>query len=86
MIALLRQVADPGHGRGRAVGGDAHAPHHDRHAGRARLFVEDERRVGLPVHAARRRAAGAPTRSSTRTRDDIGQRSTADLDVLLAEC
>ena len=68
MIALLRQVADPGYGRRRALGGDAHAPDHDRDDDRARLLVEAERRVGLPVTCCATRGGGRPAPSSTRMR------------------
>src|SRR5262249_6163553 len=39
------------------MGGHAHPPHHKRRDGRARLFLQAQRRVGIPVHVARRGAA-----------------------------
>ena len=78
MIALLRQVADPGLGRGCALGRHAHAPDHDRRDDRARLFVEAQRRVGLPRDAARRRAprgGRVPRRACRRHRTAFDHRS-----------
>ena len=83
MIALLRQVADPGRRRGRALGRHAHPPHRQRRHGRARLFLEAQRRMGVSVHAARRGPPRAPRRSCDAHGDDLGRRSTLDLDVLL---
>src|SRR5262249_31541428 len=45
--------------RERQMGGYAHPPHLQRRDGRARLFFEAQRRVGIPVHVARR---GPPAR------------------------
>ena len=58
MIALLRQVADPGQRRC-AVGGYAYSLVATEAMADLGSFVQDERRVGLPVHAAgpRRRSA-----------------------------
>ena len=53
MIALMRQMADPGSWRGRAMGGHAHAPDHDRHDDRARLLLQAQRRAGIPLLVAR---------------------------------
>ena len=51
-------AAAPGGGprtrRGRALGRNAHAPDHDRHARGLRCVVEDERRVGVRLTAERR--------------------------------
>ena len=54
MMALLRKVASAGDGEGRALG--AYARPHDpqRHAGRARLLLEAQCRMGVPHPAARR--------------------------------
>ena len=57
MIALLRQVAHSGDCRERQMGGHAHPPRLQRGHGRAWLFLQAQRRVGIPVHAARRGAA-----------------------------
>ena len=85
MIALLRQVADPGSGEGaRWAGMRTH-----------RIMTEMMTDLGYSskMNAERpflemlrdegRRAAGAFLDAHA---DDLGQRSTADLDVLLAEC
>jgi NTE family protein len=45
--------------RVRKMGGHAHPPHLQRDDGRARVFLQAQRRVGIPMHAARR---GAPRR------------------------
>ena len=66
MIALLRQVAQPGRQRRRALGRHAHPPHRERGDGRARLLLQAQRRVGLPLHAARRRAPNRRAPSLTR--------------------
>ena len=77
------QGGRPGPRRRRAVGRHAHPPHRHRPRDRARLDLEDDHRMALPVRAARRRAAHAPSCSSTRMRDDLGKRSTLDLDAML---
>ena len=85
MIALLRQVADPGIGRGRALGGmRTHRIMtemmtdlgYSSKMNAERAFLEMLRDEG-------RRAAGAFLDAHA---DDLGHRSTADLDALLAEC
>ena len=53
MIALLRQVADPGNGRRRPLGADAHPPDHDEHVGRVWRVFETQRRVGLRFPSTR---------------------------------
>ena len=56
MIALLRQVADPGHGEGARWARNAHAPDHDRHARGLRRVVEAQCRVGVRLDAEGRGA------------------------------
>ena len=53
MIALLRQVANPGDCEGALVGRHAHPPHRERADDRARLFLQAQCRMGFPLHAAR---------------------------------
>src|SRR5438132_8604805 len=48
MIALLRQVAQPDKFRERQMGRHAHPPDLQRDDGRARLFLQAQRRVGIP--------------------------------------
>jgi NTE family protein len=85
MIALLRQVADPGSGEGaRWAGMRTH-----------RIMTETMADLGYSskmngewaflsmLRAEGRRAAGAFLDAHG---DDLGQRSTADIDALLAEC
>ena len=86
MIALLRQVADPGTRRRRALGADADPPDHDRHAGAVRRLLEAQCRMGIRHHVARRGSPRRRANFSRSTASDLGERSTADLDVLLAEC
>src|SRR5262247_292112 len=85
MIALLRQVADPGSGEGaRWAGMRMHRVMtemmtdlgYSSKLNAERAFLQMLRDEG-------RRAAGAFLDAHA---DDLGQRSTADLDVLLAEC
>ncbi len=85
MIALLRQVADPGSGEGaRWAGMRTHRIMTEMMAdlgysskmNAERAFLDMLRQEG-------RRAAGAFLDAHA---DDIGHRSTADIDVLLAEC
>jgi NTE family protein len=84
MIALLRQVADPGSGEGaRWAGMRAH-----------RIMTEKLAELGASsklnaewdfvemLHAEGRSAAQSFLADSG---DDVGRRSTADLDILLAE-
>ena len=85
MIALLRQVADPGHGEGARWARNAHAPDHDRQARRLRRVVEAQRRVGVLSTAEGGGPASAADAFLDEHGDDLGKRSTADLDVLLAE-
>jgi NTE family protein len=85
MIALMRQMADPGHGEGARWA--AMRTH--------RIMTEMMTDLGYSskLNAEReflsmlreegRRAASAFLEAHA---DDIGHRSTADLDVLLAEC
>ena len=86
MIALLRQVADPGDRRRRALGAAcASTASSSEIMTELGCFLQAQRGVGVPVHAARRGAARARASSSTTHGDDLGKRSTVDLDVLLAE-
>ena len=57
MIALLRQVADPGNSEGAQWAGMRIHRIAERDHDRARLFLEAQRRMGVPLHAARRGAA-----------------------------
>ena len=78
MMALLRQVADPGTGEGARWAGHAHAPHHDRNDGRSRILVEDDRRGRLPGDVARRRPESGqrfPRRARRRYRTPFDNRS-----------
>jgi NTE family protein len=85
MIALLRQVADPGAGEG------ARWAKMRTHRIMTEMMVElgysskmiAERAFLEMLHEEGRRTAGA---FLARHADDLGRRSTADLDVLLAEC
>ena len=85
MIALLRQVADPGHGEGaRWAGMRTHRIMTDRLAefGASSKFNAELGFLTMLKAEGRRSAEeflGAHG-------EDIGQRSTADIDVLLAEC
>ena len=85
MIALLRQVADPGHGEGaRWAGMRTHRIMSDALAGfgaSSKLNAEWEF-VSLLKDEGRKSADAFLTAHS----EDIGKRSTADIDVLLAEC
>jgi NTE family protein len=85
MIALLRQVADPGTGEG------ARWAAMRTHRIMTEMMVDlgysskmnAERAFLEMLHEEGRRAAGAFLEAHA---GDLGQRSTADLDVLLAEC
>ena len=68
MMALLRQQGQPGKRRGRALGRDAHPPHHQRRDGRPRLFLEAQCRMGVPDDAPCERAGARPRPSTARTR------------------
>jgi len=85
MIALLRQVADPGSGEGaRWAGMRTHRIKSDMLAdfgASSKLNAEWDFVSMLKVEG--RRAATEFLQTKT---DDIGKRSTADLDILLAEC
>ena len=63
--------AAPGRGRrrrrGRALGAHAHPHDQERHDGRARLLVQAQCRMGVPLHAARRGPARGRTPSWRRT-------------------
>ena len=63
MIALLRQVADPGNGEGALWARHAHPPHLQRDDDRSRLFLQAQRRMGLPDACCATRAAAARRRS-----------------------
>jgi NTE family protein len=85
MIALLRQVADPGHGEGaRWAGMRTHRIMTDRLAefgASSKFNAEWEFLVMLKAEG--RRSAEEFLAAHA---DDIGTRSSADIDVLLAEC
>jgi NTE family protein len=85
MIALLRQVADPGKGEGaRWAEMRAHRVHSDLLASlgaSSKLNAEWDFVTMLKEEG--RRAAGEFLAANA---DDLGKRSTADLDVLLQEC
>jgi NTE family protein len=85
MIALLRQVADPGHGEGaRWAGMRTHRIMSDVLAGfgaSSKLNAEWEF-VSLLKEEGRKSASAFLAEHG----HDLGQRSTADIDVLLAEC
>ena len=53
MMALLRQVADPGNSEGRAMGRHAHPPHRKRDADRAWRLLEAQCGMGVLHSAAR---------------------------------
>ena len=85
MIALLRQVADPGHGEGaRWAGMRTHSIWTDKLAdfGASSKLNAEWSFVGMLKEEGRRCADAFLTTHG----EDLGQRSTADLDVLLAEC
>jgi NTE family protein len=85
MIALLRQVADPGHGEGaRWAGMRTHSIWTDKLAdfGASSKLNAEWSFVGMLKEEGRRCAEAFLARHG----EDLGQRSTADLDVLLAEC
>jgi NTE family protein len=85
MIALLRQAADPGHGEGaRWAGMRTHRIMNDRLAefgASSKLNAEWEFLEMLKVEG-RKSADEFLTSHGT----DLGSKSSADLDVLLAEC
>jgi NTE family protein len=85
MIALMRQVADPGRGEGaRWAEMRTHRIQTDMLAGfGASSKLNAEWDFLTMLRAEGRRAAGEFLDQSL---DDLGKRSTADLDVLLAEC
>jgi NTE family protein len=85
MIALLRQVADPGHGEGaRWAGMRTHRIMTDTLAefGASSKLNAEWEFVSLLKQEGRRSADVFLAAHG----DDLGQRSTADLDALLAEC
>jgi hypothetical protein len=67
------------------LGRNAHAPDYDRHARGFRCVVEAQRRMGF-VSLLKEEGRKSANAFLTLRREDIGKRSTADLDVLLAEC
>jgi NTE family protein len=85
MMALLRQVADPGHGEGaRWAGMRTHRIMSDaltNFGASSKLNAEWEF-VSLLKEEGRKSADAFLTTHG----EDIGKRSTADIDVLLAEC
>jgi NTE family protein len=85
MIALLRQVADPGSGEGaRWAGMRTHRIMTDMMTELTYSSkLNAERDFLSMLRAEGRRAAGAFLDAHA---DDLGRRSTADIDVLLAEC
>ena len=85
MIALLRQVADPGSGEGaRWAGMRTHSIKSDRLSefGASSKLNAEWKFVSLLREEGRRSADEFLSEHG----DDLGRRSTADLDVLLAEC
>jgi NTE family protein len=85
MIALLRQVADPGHGEGaRWAGMRTHRIMTDTLAdfGASSKLNAEWEFVSLLKQEGRKSAEIFLAAHG----DDLGQRSTADLDALLAEC
>ena len=85
MIALLRQVADPGSGEGaRWAGMRTHSIKSDRLAefGASSKLNAEWKFIALLKEEGRRCADEFLIEHG----DDLGRRSTADLDVLLAEC
>jgi NTE family protein len=85
MIALLRQVADPGSGEGaRWAGMRTHSIKSDRLAefGASSKLNAESKFVALLKEEGRRAADEFLSEHG----GDLGRRSTADLDVLLAEC
>jgi NTE family protein len=85
MIALLRQVADPGSGEGaRWAGMRTHSIKSDRLAefGASSKLNAEEKFIALLKEEGRRSADEFLSEHG----DDLGRRSTADLDVLLSEC
>ena len=85
MIALLRQVADPGHGEGaRWAGMRMHRIMSDALAnfGASSKLNAEWAFVSLLKEEGRKSANAFLTAHA----DDIGKHSTADIDVLLAEC
>ena len=85
MIALLRQVADPGTGEGaRWAGMRMHRIKSDRIAefGASSKLNAERKFIALLKAEGRRCADDFLSEHG----DDLGRRSTADLDVLLAEC
>jgi NTE family protein len=85
MIALLRQVADPGHGEGaRWAGMRTHRIMTGRLAefgASSKLNAELDFLLMLKAEGLRSAEEFLATHA-----DDLGRRSTADIDVLLAEC
>src|SRR5262249_32725232 len=85
MIALLRQVADPGHGEGaRWAGMRTHRIMTDRLAEFGASSKFNAELDFLTMLKAEGRRTGE--KFLVAPADDIGTRSTADIDVLLAEC
>jgi NTE family protein len=85
MIALLREVADPGSGEGaRWAGMRTHSIRSDRLAefGASSKLNAEWKFVAMLKEEGRRCAGEFLAEHG----DDLGKRSTADLDVLLAEC
>ncbi len=85
MIALLRQVADPGHGEGaRWAGMRTHRIWTDALAefGASSKLNAEWEFISLLKDVGRRSADGFLQAHA----DDLGKRSTADIDILLEEC
>ena len=83
MIALLRQVADPGSGEGaRWAKMRVHRVRH-RHAGAVRRLLEAQCRMGVRLHAARRGPPAARGVSGRARRRISASARPLDLDVLL---
>ena len=86
MMALLRQVADPGHGEGARWARNAHAPDHDRRARGLRCSSKMNAEWAFVSAAEGRGPQERRAHSSTPTARISASDRTADLDVLLAEC
>ena len=86
MIALLRQVGRPGQ-QARARAGRACASIASRPTSMAELgcLLETQRRVGVSRACCKTRAAAAAEAFLAAHGDDLGKRSSIDLDVLLTE-
>jgi NTE family protein len=85
MIALLRQAADPGHGEGARW---ARMPTHRIMTDKLAEFGASSKLNAEWEFLAMLKAEGRKSADDFLTRNgaDLGSKSSADLDVLLAEC